>query len=566
MSASRTRAPSTSKTIEDDLKVLSVGRLRTERSGLSSRILHLQNEIGDLAFNNYRTYADVGRTAELCKEMFADMSETMSELKEEVPDLVQSIKHFYTDSKKGATELAILQKSTATTNPLWDLFTLPNIMEKCIRAGYYDAAYSLTNYGSQLEQQNLTKNPVVKVVVDVLNNARHGLLDELFNKFSGPVDLATGIQVVNNIRKIPSISPTQLRVTILQYRDMYLEKQIISVMGEPNFLQRAIDIYRECMYETMVLYLAVFPENDFQKRFDVIVDPRWEQWKPAPQNVLLQQWALRNLNRLFEHIKLAENKKAVDMNDMVSKLMTFAFSFGRMGLDFRNLIINQFDDIFKSHFSSKVEAATTALTNEAGIIDFVETPVASSMISDGDAVSDVSMEINQWDALCIYGNEILTALNDLRQNLSIIQLNWCVEILKKSFKTVLSWLDRLMDSDRSAVVEKAALLFIKVFVPFLRKNLHTCFGYEKCFRSVFRSAVTKEEFESHYSLLSDDLFSHCVHHDVFLEAYRSLLVVPPAEEEAAASEGLPMDSPLIEKDDAVVEAVSVSTQLDESVC
>ncbi|TMS39198.1 hypothetical protein L596_005763 [Steinernema carpocapsae] len=435
------------KSIEDDLKVLSVGRLRTERSSLSSHVLHLQNEIGDLAFNNYRTYADVGRTAEMCKEMFTDMSETMSGLKDEVPDLVQNIKKFYEDSKESADELACLKKATAKNNPLWDLFTLPNMMEKCIRAGYYDSAYSLTNYASQLEQQNLTKNPVVRTIVDVLNNSRHGLLDELFNKFSGPVDLATGIQVVNNIRKIPSISPTQLRVTILQYRDMYLEKQIIAIMGEPNFLQQAIEIYRECMYETMVLYLAVFPENDFQRRFDMMTDPRWEQWKPASQSVLLQQWALRNLNRLFEHIKEAESKSAVDMNNMVAKLMTFAFSFGRMGLDFRTMIINQFDSVFKDYFSDKVKKATSELTNEAGIIDFVEIPKTSTHNDDNEEVSDISMEVNQWDALCVYGNEILGALNDLRHNLSIIQLNWIVQILQKSFKTVLTWLDRLIDTD-----------------------------------------------------------------------------------------------------------------------
>ncbi|KAK0428012.1 hypothetical protein QR680_010542 [Steinernema hermaphroditum] len=508
------RSALTATRAEDDLKVLSVSRLRVERLALFSHIRHVQDEIGVLAFHNYRTYADIGRTAELNRAMFSDMNETMPKLKDEVAHLVQDIKQFYADSKQEADELATLRKATSSDSPLWDLFSMPDTLKKCVYAGYYDAAYSLTNYSSQLEQRSLTKSPVV---VNVLNKARHGLLDELFNKFSGPVDLATAIQVVNNISKIPSISPTQLRVTILQYRDLYLEKQIIAVMGAPNFLQHAVDIYRECMYETMVLYLAVFPKDDFHRRFDVAVDPRWEQWKPAAQSVLLQQWALRTLSRLFEHIKLAENKKPVDMNDVVSKLMAFAYSFGHMGLDFRNLIINQLDDIFKCYFNSKVEAATTVLTNEAGVIDFVDTTVDSSATADGDTVSN--LEINQWDALCVYGNEILSAFNDLRQNLSIAQLNWCVQVLKKNFRSVLSWLDRLMDSDRSPTAVKAASLFLKVFVPFMRKNLHSCFPYEKCFRPIFRCAVTKEDFESYYSLLSTDLFSHCVHHEVFLEVY-----------------------------------------------
>lgn len=36
-------------------------------------------------------------------------------------------------------------------------------MDVCIRAGYYEAAYSLTNYGMMLQQHTIIKNPVIKV-------------------------------------------------------------------------------------------------------------------------------------------------------------------------------------------------------------------------------------------------------------------------------------------------------------------------------------------------------------------------------------------------------------------
>lgn len=97
--------------------------------------------------------------------------------------------------------------------------------------------------------------------------ARHGLLDILFNKFSGPIDLAKSIQVVNNIRKIPYISNLQLRVSLLQYRDIYLEKNVMAIMSEPEYAVKIIDIYRDIMYDTIVLYLAVFPDVDSQKRY-----------------------------------------------------------------------------------------------------------------------------------------------------------------------------------------------------------------------------------------------------------------------------------------------------------
>ncbi|TKR95794.1 hypothetical protein L596_009917 [Steinernema carpocapsae] len=503
------------KSVDDDMKTLSVRRLRAARSSLSSLAATLQDEIGDLAFNNYRTYADVGNTADLCNEMFCSMSATTSELKDVVPELFHRIKKFYVDSERVAQELGLLKKAAAKENPLWDLFTLPNVMEKCIRAGHYDSAYSLTNYATQLAQMNLTKNPVVLTIVDTLNASRHGLLDELFSKFLGPIDLSTGILVVNNIRKIPSISPTQLRVTILQYRDMYLEKQIIALFGQPGFLQHAIEVYRECMYETMVLYLAVFPENDFMRRFDMIQDPRWVQWQLASQNVVLQQWAYRNLNRLFDLIREAERKCPVDISNVVAKLMTFAFSFGRMGLDFRTIIVSEVDSILKVSFEARVNKATLTLANKAGIIGYVDIPKH-------EAIAEVSLEINQWDALCVYGNEVLRALNDLRPNLAMIQLNWIVQTLKKSFRTILTWLDRLMAKDKVQMAKKAATLFIKCFIPYVRKNLYTFFAYETSFRKVSGSAVSKASFESHFNLLKEDLFLGCVQKEFFMELYRSL--------------------------------------------
>lgn len=75
----------------------------------------------------------------------------------------------------------------------------------------------------------ITPGYVFQVVSDKLVEARHHLLNELFNRFAGPIDLASSIQVVNNIRKIPCLSPTQLRVSVLHYRDLFLEKQVMNI-------------------------------------------------------------------------------------------------------------------------------------------------------------------------------------------------------------------------------------------------------------------------------------------------------------------------------------------------
>lgn len=104
-------------------------------------------------------------------------------------------------------------------------------------------------------------------------------------------------------------------------------------------------------------------------------DPRWERWTGSSQTYLLQSWAQHNIDKLFQFIRGIENKNCLDIEAMQSKvhnffsifilffiqLMSFAFSFGRMGLDFRQLIVHEFSQIVMEMFRRKVETATNWL-------------------------------------------------------------------------------------------------------------------------------------------------------------------------------------------------------------
>ncbi len=132
----------------------------------------------------------------------------MSFAKRELPQLVDSISEFASQSNQIDAEYAKLEALDSPGSPLWELLQLPQRMDKCIRAGRYEEAYSLTSYALHLRQQGgrLAANPLVKEVVETLMDSRHRLLDELFAKFSQPLELAKSIQIVNSIRKIPHLS------------------------------------------------------------------------------------------------------------------------------------------------------------------------------------------------------------------------------------------------------------------------------------------------------------------------------------------------------------------------
>ncbi|KAJ1362874.1 hypothetical protein KIN20_022581 [Parelaphostrongylus tenuis] len=380
-------------------------------------------------------------------------------------------------------------------------------MDVCIRAGYYEAAYSLTNYGMVLQQHSIIKNPLVKGIADKLVEARSFLLEELFNKFSGPLDLASSIQVVNNVRKMPNLTSTQLRICILQHRDMYLNRQILDITNHPEFPIRAIEIYRDCMYDTLVLYLAVFPENESPRK-DPSLDPRWETWPSSAPSVLLGQWTARNITRLLDLIRRADMKSGVDMCTIWSKLMSLAASLGRMGLDFRALVVDSLSKMVLERFQSSVRAATNIFLNDTKVLSVVSEDISSLSVDreiPANGPPAPPPEISMWDDICIYGNGILDALNDLRYSPCPMLIENVVSCMRDSLKSVLSWLLRNTSSPHLA---KAVEIFCIYFGPFIGRCIRFVFPFSSITR-LFGTSISPQAYESLTDLNMTELVASC---------------------------------------------------------
>ncbi|KAK6009558.1 hypothetical protein OSTOST_25504 [Ostertagia ostertagi] len=241
------------------------------------------------------------------------MKDKLRVVSAQVPELASELRAFHARTKDVSNELDIVQSACQKENLVWELLSLPS------------------------------------GIADKLVEARSFLLEELFNKFSGPLDLASSIQVVNNVRKNAishTYSTTCLHFTTQGYNHPEFE-----------FAIRAIEIYRDCMYDTLVLYLAVFPESETARK-DLSLDPRWETWPSSAPSSVLGHWTARNITRLLDLICRTDMKSGVDMCTVWSKLMSLAASLGRMGLDFRSLVVNSLVKVSLERFSSAVRAAT----------------------------------------------------------------------------------------------------------------------------------------------------------------------------------------------------------------
>ncbi|GMS97459.1 hypothetical protein PENTCL1PPCAC_19634, partial [Pristionchus entomophagus] len=503
--------------VESALRNSSIHELRAQHASIERELSSLNEQIGDLAFNNYRTYADAGRTTQHCTKIFSEMNSAVREVSSEVPELTEEIKQFFEKARKLNDEAELVKTATDRTHPMWDVLGLPAKMDLYIRTGYYDSAYALTNYGMTLQQHDVVKNPLVKMISDRMVEARSVLLEELFNKFAGPLDLAASIQVVNNVRKIPFLTGTQLRVSVLHHRDLYLDKQILDISSHPDFALKAVDVYKEVMYETVVLYTAVFPDNELTKK-DASIDPRWEAWPACAPSVILSDWASRNVKRLLELIERAEMKASFDLSSVWSALMSFGASFGRMGLDFRPTMAKHLQRLVVERFRAGVRDATSRLqsvrTLNVHMAAFTGTAADhyTDTVAPGQAPVP-SPELSAWDDLAVYGNGLLEAINAMKWAASPAMLSIFLSTLRDSLIASMSWLSMTFGggsdgTPASPHFARAARLLGIDLIRFLNSCLLYYFPFETVGR-LYGSGVSKQQYLSYADLNVRDLMAAC---------------------------------------------------------
>ncbi|CAD6199235.1 unnamed protein product [Caenorhabditis auriculariae] len=246
------------------------------------------------------------------------------------------------------------------------------------------------------------------------------------------------------------------------------------------------------MYDTLVLYLAVFPENEVVRK-DPSVDPRWESWPVLPPSAILSQWAIANIKRLLDLIHRVDMKSPIDVSSVWTKLMTVASSFGRMGIDFRPLILSSITKMVEDRFRHTIRDATTKLTTEAKTLVMINLDVSSLPTFDvaPDAPPVPAPELSLWDDVTVFANNVVEALNSIRFVLSPILLETIVATLRDSLRTILSWL--ATSHPTSPNFQRAIRIVCICLMPFLEKCIIYFFP-QTCISKYFGSSITPQQY------------------------------------------------------------------------
>jgi hypothetical protein len=147
---------------------------------------------------------------------------------DELPVLSKSCQNFCTIAQEIA-EARRLNKITLQQHAqLIELLEIPQLMDTCVRNGFYDEALQLEEYAHRLEKIHPNVSVVQEIVADVKASSEV-MLHQLQQKLRGDTQLAQCLKIVGYLRRLGVYDELQLRISFLKSRDAWFSSVISNI-------------------------------------------------------------------------------------------------------------------------------------------------------------------------------------------------------------------------------------------------------------------------------------------------------------------------------------------------
>jgi hypothetical protein len=327
----------------DRLVSLGLDDLVQEPSIISNERSGVDLELVNLCYREYSTFTSVHQCSAAIGAAFDDFDTSLDKLIESIPALEDECRQF----GRGTAEIQSARKRAVLLqeheDKLLDVLEIPQLMETCVRNGYYQEALELSSHVSSLRAKHHA------IIVDDVADEANGILQlmtaQLLGVLREPVKLPALIKAVGYLRKLQDLDDMQLGLAFLSSRLHNYRARLVEIekdRAEPvRYLRRYIDLFREHVFDIISQYTTIFSgvTGDQLATFvNLCVDD-------------LVQLVHRYIPRI------ASDSAA--MSSILVQLGYCSLSFARAGLDFSSLLVDPFKATIKHSYDQAAESAAT---------------------------------------------------------------------------------------------------------------------------------------------------------------------------------------------------------------
>lgn len=332
----------------DYLQSLPLPELLRQPSFISVETSTVESDLTNLCFREYPTFISVHRCSSAVKSAFDDFSDSLEKLIGSMPALEDECQTFSSSTSKIQRIRSKASLVQEHQDKLLDLLEIPQLMETCVRNGYYQEAMELLDHSRTISQRY--KDVVlVQDVVREVEGVLQLMLTQLLSLLREPIKLPALIKTVTFLRRLHALDENELALIFISSRYRNFKAQLAYIerdKADPvRYLRRHIDLFREHVYDLIAQFTTIFLDS--------------------PNTAIhIASFASQAVSELVNLVRTCVPQLSADAASMSSILIQLgycAMSFTRVGLDFAPLIAEPFAATSFSTFSHEISNASREL-------------------------------------------------------------------------------------------------------------------------------------------------------------------------------------------------------------
>ncbi|XP_052008322.1 conserved oligomeric Golgi complex subunit 8 [Xyrauchen texanus] len=464
-----------------ELSSYGVDKLNREPERLSEERAQILQQTRELAFSNYKTFI---RTADCTKHIYTDFSRvenSVSKLLNKLPSFGEKCRGFI----KEAEEISVSRRMNSLTlnrhTEILEILEIPQLMDTCVRNGYYEEALELAAYVKRLEKKH-SSLPVIQGIVHEVRLSAQLMLNQLLQQLRSNSQLPVCLRVIGYLRRMDVFTEAELRVKFLQARGSWLRSILVAIPDDDSYfhITKTIETCRVHLFDIITQYRAIFSDED------PLLPPGGQMLN---ESAIFHGWVVQQVAQFMETLdRDLQRGVGCRLDSLLGQCMYFGLSFSRVGVDFRGQLAPIFQRVSIDTFRKAVQEAVEKFQEDMNMYTLISLPtilgstIPSVAPSTQPGTLQPPMALLDFPPLACFLNNVLTSFNDLRLCCPIglvEEVSKCVEeALIKVTKLILVF-HRAEESAFSSREREFFVQFCSTYaedmVPFLNRCLQVLF-------------------------------------------------------------------------------------------
>ncbi|KAI6652889.1 Conserved oligomeric Golgi complex subunit 8-like [Oopsacas minuta] len=404
-----------------ELASYSLSQMQEEPERLRQDRAQLDADTQNLAYQNYRTFI---LTADCSSDILTQFDGVNFHL-DSIMDRSTTVKRLCSEFVQRSAEVDEKRQKNSLVltkhSELLEVLEIPQVMETCVRNGYYEEALELSHHVQRLSSR-LNHIPIMQGIARDVSNTMELMQSQLLQLLGTNIQLPACLKTIGYLRRMGVFEEGELRIKFLQTRNCWLQQTLSAIPSDDpyTYLGKLIETSRVHLFDIITQYRGIFPNDDPSI---VMTSSEYTHESKRSYAHVFYGWITCKVGEFLRALeKMLSSHYIQRLDSLLSQSMYFGLSFSRIGADFRPMLVNIFHRTLFKTLSGHINSASADLRDS--MKNYILTlpyqasqPPAAYFQPSRDSGKTLAppQSLLQFTPLARYLNQLLATFNEVKQ-------------------------------------------------------------------------------------------------------------------------------------------------------